>query len=122
MIVATILVIEDEDPICRILRVALEAAGHEVRQAPNGRIGLEMYRERPTDLVITDLFMPEMNGLDVVLELTREFLDTKVIAITGQGGEKEFLQVAKLLGARQILHKPLSMEKLLRAVSYELAH
>jgi DNA-binding response OmpR family regulator len=122
LIVATILVIEDEDPICRILRVALEAAGHEVRQAPNGRIGLEMYRERPTDLVITDLFMPEMNGLDVVLELTREFLDTKVIAITGQGGEKEFSQVAKLLGARQILHKPLSMEKLLRAVSYELAH
>lgn len=88
----------------------------------NGRIGLAMYRERPTDLVITDLFMPEMNGLDVVLELTREFLDTKVIAITGQRGKKDLLQVAKLLGARQILHKPLSMEKLLRAVSYELAH
>lgn len=119
---ATILVIEDEDPIRRILSVALESAGYEVRQAPNGRIGLAMYRERPTDLVITDLFMPEMNGLDVVLELTRGFLDTKVIAITGQRGEKDFLQVAKLLGARQILHKPLSMEKLLRAVRYELAH
>lgn len=119
---ATILVIEDQDPVSRVLRAALEAAGHEVRQAPNGRVGLTMYREKPTDLVITDIFMPEMNGLDMLLELTREFLDTKVIAMTGYQGEKDFLQVAKLLGARQVLQKPFSMDKLLNAVRYELTH
>ena len=119
---ATILVIEDEDPISRLLRAALESAGHEVRQAPNGRVGLSMYREKPTDLVITDVFMPEMNGLDLILELTREFLNTKVIAISGYHGEKDFLHVAKLLGARQVLQKPFSMDSLLSAVRYELTH
>lgn len=119
---ATILIIEGEEQICRVLRMALEDAGYEVRQAPNGRIGLTMYREKPTDLVITDIFMAEINGLDTLLELTREFLDTKVIAITGPKSEKDLLQVAKLLGARQILQKPFTAEKLLGAVKYELAH
>jgi DNA-binding response OmpR family regulator len=119
---ATILIIEDEEPIRILLRNALEAAGHEVREAPNGRIGLAMYRDRPADLVITDILMPEMGGLDMILELTREFLNVKVIAISGNQGEENFLHVAKLLGARQTLHKPFSMEKLLSTVQYELAH
>jgi DNA-binding response OmpR family regulator len=119
---ATILIIEDEEPIRILLRNALEAAGHEVREAPNGRIALAMYRDRPADLVITDILMPEMGGLDMILELTREFLNVKVIAISGNQGEENFLHVAKLLGARQTLHKPFSMEKLLSTVQYELAH
>lgn len=119
---ATILIIEDEAPIRLLLRRALEVAGHEVREAPNGRIGLELYRERPADLVITDILMPVMGGLDTILELTREFLDVKVIAISAGQGEEDFLHVAKLLGARQTLYKPISTEKLLSAVQYELAH
>jgi two-component system response regulator (stage 0 sporulation protein F) len=95
----------------------LEAAGHEVREAPNGRIGLALYRDRPPDLVIT-----EMSGLDMLLELTREFLNTKVIAISGEQGEGSVLGVAKLLGARQTLHKPFSMDALLKAVRYEITH
>ncbi len=119
---ATILIIEDEEPIRLLLRHALEAAGHEVREAPNGRIGLELYREKPADLVITDILMPVMGGLDTILELTREFLNVKVIAISGGQGEENFLHVAKLLGARQTLYKPFTTEKLLSAVQYELAH
>ena len=84
---ATILIIDDEEPIRALLRTTLEAAGNEVTEAPNGRIGLELYRHRPTDLVITDILMPELNGLDMLLELTREFLHAKVIAISGAGGE-----------------------------------
>lgn len=82
---ATILIIDDEEPIRALLRTTLEAAGHEVMEAPNGRIGLELYRHRPTNLVITDILMPELNGLDLLLELTREFLHAKVIAISGAG-------------------------------------
>ena len=68
---ATILIIDDEEAIRLLLRIALEAAGHEVMGAANGRIGLALYRHRPADLVITDIVMPEMNGLDMLLELTR---------------------------------------------------
>jgi two-component system response regulator (stage 0 sporulation protein F) len=119
---ATILIIDDEESIRLLLRSALEAAGYEVTEAANGRQGLELYRRKPTDLVITDILMPELNGLDMLLELTREFLNAKVVAISGAGGEKNVLDVAKLLGARQTFRKPFSMPQLLGAVRYELDH
>ena len=119
---ATILVIDDQAPIRALLRVALEDAGHEVLEASNGRLGLELYREKPADLIITDVVMPEMNGLELMLELTRSFLNVKVIAISGGLESEGALNVAKLLGARQTFQKPLDMEKLLSAVRYDLAH
>lgn len=121
---ATILIIDDEEIIRSLLRSALEAAGYEVTEAANGRQGLELYRHKQTDLVITDILMPELNGLDMLLELTREFLHAKVIAISGAGGEKEknVLDIAKLLGARQTFQKPFSLPHLLGAVRYELEH
>lgn len=119
---ATILIIDDEEPIRALLRTKLEAAGYAVMEAANGRIGLDLYRLRPTDLVITDILMPELNGLDMILELTRSFLDAKVIAISGSGGEDSVLDVATLLGARRTLQKPFSMTQLLDAVRYELEH
>jgi YesN/AraC family two-component response regulator len=119
---ATILVIDDEALIRALLRSALEAAGYVVTEASNGRQGLALFRHRPTDVVITDIVMPELNGLDMLLELTREFLHAKVIAISGAGRDENVLDVAKLLGARQTFQKPLSMPQLLDAVRYELAH
>ena len=119
---ATILVIDDEELVRVLLRSALEAAGYEVTEAINGRQGLELYRNSPADLVITDILMPELSGLDMLLELTREFLHAKVIAISGVEGEKNVLDVAKLLGARQTFQKPVSVPHLLDAVRYELEH
>lgn len=119
---ATILIIDDEEGIRALLRTVLEAAGHEVMEAVNGRQGLDLYRHRPTDLIITDIDMPELNGLDMMLELTRQFLDAKVIAISGVDGETNFLGIAKLLGARRTFHKPFSIPHLLEAVRYELEH
>ena len=74
------------------------------------------------DVAITDIVMPELSGLDMLLELTREFLDAKVIAISGAGEEKNVLDVAKLLGAQQTFQKPFSLPHLLGAVRYELEH
>ncbi len=119
---ATILIIDDEEPIRALLRTTLEAAGYKVEEATNGRIGLDLYRLKPTDLIITDIAMPEMSGLDLILALTRQFLHAKVIAISGEGGEKNVLDVAKLLGARWTLQKPFSMSQLLEIVRYELKH
>jgi DNA-binding NtrC family response regulator len=81
--------------------------------------GLELYRLRPTDLVITDIVMPERNGLDILLELTCEFLDAKVISISGARGGKNDLDIAKLVVARWIFQEPFCMPQLLDAGRYE---
>ena len=119
---ATILVIDDDEGLRLLLRAMLEADGHQVREAENGRRGLEEYRAQPTDLVITDILMPERDGMEVILELTREFLDARVIAMTGASGDQNFLSVAKLLGARHILQKPFGAQELQSAVNYTLIH
>jgi len=122
MTVATILIIDDEEGIRALLRTTLERAGYKVVEAANGRNGLDLYRLKPADLIITDIGMPELNGLDLILALTRQLLHAKVIAISGVGGETNVLDVAKLLGTRRTFHKPFSMPQLLEAVRYELEH
>lgn len=119
---AYILVIDDEEPVRALLRSMLEWAGHEVTVAPNGRLGLVAYRAKPPDLVITDLYMPEMDGFDLILELTQAFLNAKVIAISGAPDRTRALDMAKLLGVRQTLQKPFSLETLVKTVNYALAH
>lgn len=117
-----ILVIDDEAPIRMLLRTVLEKDGYEVREAADGRAGIALYRQAPADLVIADILMPELDGLDMIVELTREFLNVKVIAITGVHGEPDLLDRARLLGARHTLYKPFSLEQLLKVVRYELTH
>jgi DNA-binding NtrC family response regulator len=119
---ATILVIDDQEPVRALLRLVLEAAGHDVLEAANGRLGLALYRERSADLIITDINMPEMNGLEMMLDLTRNFLNVKVIAMSGGLESEGALGMAKQLGARQTFQKPIKMERLLSAVRYDLAH
>lgn len=117
---ATILIIEDQAPVRNLLRRVLEGAGYQVDEAVNGREGLTRFRTQPADLVITDLAMPEVTGLEVMLELTRAFLDVKVIAMSGNSPDE--LQAAKLLGARHAFSKPFDLQAMLRAVQYELRH
>ena len=119
---ATILVIDDEHLIRTLLSTALQSSGHEVVEACSGREGVHLYRERPADLVIVDMLMPELNGLDTILELTREFLNVKVVAMSGVSGKHSLINTAKLLGARQIILKPFAVKDMLNMVQYELAH
>lgn len=119
---ATILVIDDAAPIRRVLSDMLQSAGHEVVEASSGREGMALYRQRRADLVMVDMLMPELNGLDTIMELTREFLNVKVIAVSGMDGERSLLSTARLLGARQTLRKPFGMEDMLSMVHYELTH
>jgi two-component system chemotaxis response regulator CheY len=70
---ATILVMDDEAPIRTWLLVALQSAGYVVVEAFNGHEGLRLYRQQPADLVIVDILMPELNGPDTIIALTREF-------------------------------------------------
>ena len=118
---ATILVIDDQEPIRALLRAALEAAGHEVLEASNGLLGLERSRERAADLVILDLLMPEMNGLELMAELNRSLPHVKVIAISGGLKGAGGLIVAKRLGAHQTFQKPFELRAVLEAFRVELA-
>lgn len=108
---AKILVIDDQEPTQALLRTVLEEEGHEVIEAGNGYEGLSAYLRTPAHLVITDVLMPEMNGLDLILEVTHCFLDIKVIAMTGEADGTDMLARARLLGARHTLQKPFCLEK-----------
>ena len=118
---ATILVIDDQEPIRTLLRAALEGDGHEVLKASNGLLGLERSRERAADLVILDMLMPEMNGLELMAELNRSLPHVKVIAISGSLKGEGGLLAAKRLGAHQTFQKPFELKAVLQAVRVELA-
>jgi DNA-binding response OmpR family regulator len=119
--VARILVIDDEDQSRQMLQQALERAGYEVTTARDGSEGLRRFREAPTDLVITDILMPEKEGLETIMDLRREFPAVKIIAVSGGGrtGSLNFLDIAKRLGARRTLQKPFGLREML-AVVHEL--
>ena len=116
----SILIIDDDESIRTMLRTALEDQGYEVREAADGQDGLRQYRENPADLIILDIFMPEISGFEVMLELESEFPDVKIIAISGgaQMGleSKDFLKMLSRLGALQTSPKPLPLTKMIEAV------
>ena len=118
---ATILVIDDEESIRSLLKQVLERANYRVLEAPDGRVGLTLYQQNKVDLVLMDILMPGTDGLEATLQLTREYLDAKVIAMTGAQGDKNFLDVAKLFGARRVFEKPFDLDKLVQAIKEELA-
>ncbi len=120
---ARILIIEDDESVAAMLRTVLERNGYEVTTAANGREGVRLYSDQPVDLVISDILMPEMDGLETFKELRRMSPDVKIIAISG-GGERlnmDVLRVAELLGAATTFNKPYRIEALLAAVRQLLA-
>jgi len=115
---ARILIIDDEPQIRSMLRLMLERDGYEVVEAPDGIEGIRAYRRKPADLIITDLIMPNKDGIGMIIELQKEFPDVKIIAMSGGGLNKPegYLKGAKKLGAACTLTKPIDREKMLRAV------
>ena len=118
---ATILIIDDEESIRNLLKEVLEQANHRVLEARDGREGLALYQQNKVDLVLMDILMPGTDGLEATLQLTKEYLDAKVIAMTGAQAERNFLDVAKLFGARRVFEKPFNLDQLMQAVNEELA-
>jgi two-component system response regulator (stage 0 sporulation protein F) len=116
----SILIIDDEEQIRSFFRRALEEAGYWVIEARDGREGLRQLGRVPVDLVITDLLMPDMDGLEVTIALQRSQAKTKVIAVTGGTGMRDFRAAAELLGAHRTLTKPVAVKDLLEAVQEEL--
>lgn len=113
-----ILVIDDELSLRQVLRSILERAGHTVLDAPDGRTGMALWRQEPTDVVVTDIFMPEKDGLSVIRKMQHVAAKPKIIAMSGgrHKGLLEWDQAAILLGADQVLVKPFDQRTFLLTV------
>lgn len=115
---ADILVIDDDDIFRDVLVSALTQGGHDVRWAENGVEGLRAFRERPAKLVITDIVMPEKEGLDTIMDLRREFSGLRIIAMSGglAHDPRLYLRMAEKFGANAVLAKPFALADLLQTV------
>ncbi len=96
----------------------LERAGFEVDLASNGNEGIDLFRKSPSDLVITDIIMPEKEGLETIREMKRMQPQLKIIAMSG-GGEisaEHYLEMAKIFGASRIIEKPFTQKTMVSTV------
>ncbi len=119
---ASILVIDDEEGVRQVVAKVLEREGHDVIEASDGKVAFGLMRDNEPDLVVCDLFMPEMDGVEVLRKLRREHPHMSVVAISGGGyqGQVQLLDVAKGLGAVAVLKKPFELEELVGAVNRAL--
>jgi len=117
---ATILCIDDEEPVRRLFQVALEGAGYRVLTAENGRLGLRLLEHQEVDLNFVDIFMPEMDGVEAIPLLRKTRPASKIMAITGGSGRRNYLDMVKHLGAHDTLMKPCSLQELLDLVATQL--
>lgn len=119
----SVLVVDDQPELRQLIRDALEGAGYAVDEACDGKEGLERYRAKAAAVVLMDILMPDQDGLEGIMRLRHEFPDARIVAMTGGSdgiGALDFLEVAKMLGARRTLHKPFEIQALLDAVAAEV--
>jgi DNA-binding response OmpR family regulator len=118
----TILLTDDDTMLREMLATALAEAGHTVVQARDGKQATSLFRAQPADLVITDLIMPDGEGLESIAALHREWPEVPIIAISGVSPYSPlYLDLASKLGARRTLYKPFQIAELLGAIDDLLA-
>jgi len=115
---ARILVIDDDEQVRLMIRAMLERIGHQVVEAPDGVVGLQIFHDCPADLVITDIVMPQKGGIATIYELLREYPDLRIIALSGGGASRgtDYLAIARQIGASRTISMPVDMEELTEAV------
>lgn len=112
-----ILLVDDEEPFRSVIKQILSKAGYDVMEAANGVEAVHRFYEKPADMIITDIIMPEMEGLETIIELKRAHPYVKLIVMSGGGwyGTDIDFDIAKKLGART-LDKPFALQELLDVV------
>lgn len=111
----TVLVVDDDPSIRALIRLYLEGAGYGVREAGDGRQAMRLLADQPPDLVVLDIFMPEMDGLEVLQKLREQCRSCKVMAIFGGSAKigMDLLGHATIFGADAVLEKPFDAVTLL---------
>ena len=112
-----ILIVDDDEKICMALKDTLQLKGFEVGSAQNGMQGLKQFQLEKPDLVITDISMPDMDGIEFVRELAKQKKRIPIIAMSGNPFGQNFLKAAMLFGAIEILQKPFTVIELLNKVN-----
>ncbi len=115
---SSVLLVDDDDALRITLREILEIDGYEVVEACDAVKGIKLYRERPLDIIITDIMMKGESGITVIEKLRRDYPDVKIIAISGAFSMEKpgFLRMAKILGANKVLFKPFGRAEMLTAI------
>ncbi len=118
-----ILVIDDNVVVRNTLVQILEGEGYQVVSAEDGRRGLSVFRAEHPDLIITDVIMPEKEGIETIRDIRGECPNAKIIAISGGGriGNTDFLRIARQLGASDVIAKPLDPDYFISVVKSRLA-
>jgi len=118
-----ILVIEDDLAVRELMLQTLTKAGYQVFAAEDGVEGVNLFREKNPDLVITDIVMPQKEGLQTIIELRQQAPDVKVIAMSGGGRNDngDYLKLARKFGARKTVTKPFLRDEMLAVVREVLA-
>jgi DNA-binding response OmpR family regulator len=113
-----VLIIDDDEQIRVLLEQMMHWAGFEVMVAENGKVGMQLQQQNPADLVITDLIMPEQEGLETISRLKKDYQGIKIIAISGGGriGPEAYLPAALELGADKVFSKPFDVQEIVDAV------
>jgi DNA-binding response OmpR family regulator len=114
IMVGKVLLIDDDPDLLRLMDRAFTDAGYQTRSAENGRKGVELIDGYRPDLVVTDIVMPDMEGIGAILEIKRKPRPPKVVAISGASpiGGRDYLKWARHLGADEVLAKPFRMAEL----------
>ncbi len=120
---ARILVVDDEPEVLLLLTDILESVGYEVIRATNGAEGLKEFQRGDIDLIVTDIIMPDKEGLESIMDYKQLNPDVKIIAISGGAriGPHTYLKMAEKFGARRVFSKPFRNKELLDAVEQLLA-
>jgi len=114
-----VIVIDDDTELRAELAERLRDAGFEVSEATDGAAGLSLHRDRPADVVVTDIFMPGQEGMETVHELRSAYPDIKIVAISGgyaRLGKYDFVTAAKAIGADRFLRKPFKTAELVGTI------
>ena len=116
---AKILVIEDDEIVRGVIRRVLQSKGFDVLEASDGKQGVDVFREKSADLVITDIVMPNKEGLETIRDLRRLDPQVKIIAISGGGRNTpdDYLDVAEKFGAMRTFEKPFEWDDLIQAIT-----
>lgn len=115
-----ILVVDDDAVVRKVLGEMLRINGYQVVEAADGRQALASFKQHSIDLLITDLVMPELEGIETIKTFRRDYPHVRIIAMSGAFGG-EYLTIAGLLGAHSTIQKPLRLETVLRTVQEALA-
>jgi CheY-like chemotaxis protein len=116
---ARILLIDDDATVRYALKQVLERAGHQVDEASDGLIGIEKCTAARPDVVVTDIIMPNQEGIETIIKLKRLAPEVAIIAMSGGGrtGNRDFLAMAEKLGAAKVMAKPFRPKELVEAVA-----